>query len=451
MNLGSLRMFFKKGDQRTILLKKNILASVVLKGISMLISLFIVPITINYVNPVQYGIWLTLSSLMAWFYFFDIGLTNGFRNRFTTLKACGKLKMARVYVSTTYAALFISFVVFMSVLIPVSFIVDWSSVLKVDQSYCEELRMTFAVLLGFFGLNIVFQTFSTMLIADQRSAFSSGIQVLGQGLALLVIFILTKTVKSGSITSLAFIFSGIPFVTLVLCSIIFFNTRYRQFRPNFGYIRLKYVKDILGIGGKFFIITTSMLFIYQIINIIISRNLGPEVVTQYNISHRYFSILTMVSSLVIGNVWSAFTDAYAQKNFEWMRRIASILQKALLAGIPVTVIMYFLATPFINLWIDKKVTVPAEINICEAIYIFANFCGNIYMYMINGIGKIHIQLVIYLTFAIIAYPCMSWLCRLYGVPGVLLIPASVYFIQAISGHIQINKILNNTATGYWDK
>ena len=64
MNLGSLRMFFKKGDQRTILLKKNILASVVLKGISMLISLFIVPITINYVNPVQYGIWLTLSSLM---------------------------------------------------------------------------------------------------------------------------------------------------------------------------------------------------------------------------------------------------------------------------------------------------------------------------------------------------------------------------------------------------
>ncbi len=124
----------------------------------------------------------------------------------------------------------------------------------------------------------------------------------------------------------------------------------------------------------------------------------------------------MIAGLALGNIWSAFTDAYAQKNFEWMRRIASILQKALLAGIPVIVIMYFLATPFINLWIDKKVIVPAEINICEAIYIFANFCGNIYMCMINGIGKIHIQLVIYLTFAVIAYPCMSWLCRLYGVP-----------------------------------
>lgn len=451
MNLGSLRMFFKKGDQRTVLLKKNIFASVILKGISMLISLFIVPITINFVNPVQYGIWLTLSSLMAWFYFFDIGLTNGFRNRFTTLKACGKLKMARIYVSTTYAALFISFVIFMSVLIPVSFIVDWSSVLKVDPSYCEELRMTFAVLLAFFGLNIVFQTFSTMLIADQRSAFSSGIQVLGQSLALLMIFILTKTVKSGSITSLAFIFSGIPFATLVLCSIIFFNTRYRKFRPNFGYIRLKYVKDILGIGGKFFIITTSMLFIYQIMNIIISRNLGPEVVTQYNISHRYFSIITMVSGLVLGNIWSAATDAYVNKDFIWMRRTTNYLQKALIVGIPVTIIMYFCATPFINLWIDKKVIVPANINISEAIYTFANLCGGIYMCLINGIGKIHIQLIIYLSFAFIAYPTMSWFCHLYGVPGLLLIPTVVCLLQALFGHIQINKILNNTATGWWDK
>ena len=107
-------------------------------------------------------------------------------------------------------------------------------------------------------------------------------------------------------------------------------------------------------------------------NIIISRNLGPEVVTQYNISHRYFNLMIMIAGLALGNIWSAFTDAYAQKNFEWMRRIASILQKALLAGIPVIVIMYFLATPFINLWIDKKVIVPAEINICEAI-IFCKF------------------------------------------------------------------------------
>ena len=183
------------------------MASVILKGISMLISLFIVPITINYVNPVQYGIWLTLSSLMAWFYFFwhrpDKRIQKPLYDsesmwetedgpRVCVDHVCGAVHF-RLWFSCRYWS-------------PVSFIVDWSSVLKVDQSYCEELENDICGSSGIFGLNIVFQTFSTMLIADQRSAFSSGIQVLGQGLALLVIFILTKTVKSGSITSLAFIF-----------------------------------------------------------------------------------------------------------------------------------------------------------------------------------------------------------------------------------------------------
>lgn len=427
------------------------MASFFFKGVSMLISFLIVPLTIEFVNPLQYGIWLTLSSLMSWFYFFDIGLTNGFRNRFTTLKAIGKFKMARVYVSTTYAALFISFAFFMSILIPISLSVDWSSILKIDSSYCDELRLTFATLIAFFGLNMVFQTFSTMLVADQRAAFSSAIQVIGQSCALLVIYILTRTIKNGSITSLALIFSGIPFVTLVISSIIFFNTRYRCFKPHIGYIRFKYIKDILGIGGKFFIITTSMLFIYQIMNVIISRTLGPEVVTQYNLSHKFFSIITMLAGLILGNVWSAFTDAYAIGNLDWMKKAMSILQKSILIVIPITIIMYFIATPFINFWVDKKVLVPASINVSEAIYTFANFCGGIYMCMINGIGKIHLQLVIYIIFAIIAYPVMSFLCNIFGIPGLLFIPTTVYVVQAIIGKIQIDKILNNRASGWWNK
>ncbi len=76
-----------RGSTQSALLKRNILASFMLKGVSILISFFIVPLTIDFVNPTQYGIWLTLSSLLAWFSFFDIGLSLGFRNRFAQAKA----------------------------------------------------------------------------------------------------------------------------------------------------------------------------------------------------------------------------------------------------------------------------------------------------------------------------------------------------------------------------
>ena len=132
------RKFFD-GNQRTVLLKKNIIGSVILKGISMIISFFIVPITINFVNPTQYGIWLTLSSLMSWFYFFDIGLTHGFRNRFAEAKANDDIKLARIYVSTTYATLFLLCILMWIIVLPVNSIINWSEILNIDSGYREEL------------------------------------------------------------------------------------------------------------------------------------------------------------------------------------------------------------------------------------------------------------------------------------------------------------------------
>ena len=42
-----------RGSTQSALLKRNILASFMLKGVSILISFFIVPLTIDFVNPTQ--------------------------------------------------------------------------------------------------------------------------------------------------------------------------------------------------------------------------------------------------------------------------------------------------------------------------------------------------------------------------------------------------------------
>ena len=68
--------FFTKGHKRSLEAKKNIIGSLLIKGCSIAIGLVAVPLTINYINPAQYGIWLTLSSMIAWFSFFDIGFTH---------------------------------------------------------------------------------------------------------------------------------------------------------------------------------------------------------------------------------------------------------------------------------------------------------------------------------------------------------------------------------------
>jgi O-antigen/teichoic acid export membrane protein len=53
--------FLNKGHKRSQLAKKNILASIIIKGINIAIGLTLVPLTIDYLNPTKYGIWITLS------------------------------------------------------------------------------------------------------------------------------------------------------------------------------------------------------------------------------------------------------------------------------------------------------------------------------------------------------------------------------------------------------
>ena len=107
--LSFIQKYITSGNERSVKAKKNIIASFLNKGVAIIISLLIVPITINYLNSEQYGIWLTLSSTVAWIAYFDIGLGHGFRNKFAEAKANGDLILARKYVSTTYAILGIIF------------------------------------------------------------------------------------------------------------------------------------------------------------------------------------------------------------------------------------------------------------------------------------------------------------------------------------------------------
>ena len=60
-----IKNFFTQGNERSINAKKNIVFIAMLKGFSIAISLFLVPVTIHYVNPTRYGIWLTLSSIVG--------------------------------------------------------------------------------------------------------------------------------------------------------------------------------------------------------------------------------------------------------------------------------------------------------------------------------------------------------------------------------------------------
>ena len=68
----ALTGFYSEGEIRSVRARKNIFATFLIRGGSILVGLMLVPITIHYVNPTRYGIWITLSSIIMLMEFFDI-------------------------------------------------------------------------------------------------------------------------------------------------------------------------------------------------------------------------------------------------------------------------------------------------------------------------------------------------------------------------------------------
>lgn len=448
---NKINAYFTKGNERSIAVKKNIAASLVLKCISILVSLQVVPLTIGYVNPTKYGIWLTLSSIIAWLSYFDLGFAHGFRNRFAEAKAKGDMKLAKEYVSTTYAVFFLLFSVILLITLVVNNYLDWSRILNIDSVYKNELSMVFGLLACFFCLNIVTSVFTTMLAADQKPALASLVQTSGQVLSFVCIYILTKT-TSGSLSMLAFVFSGVPCTLLIIVSFIMFHTKkYTFIAPSLQSIRFALTRNILGLGGQFFIIMVSMLFIFQFVNIILSRVQGPEAVTQYNIAYKYFNVLNMAFVIILTPFWSAFTDAYTKNDYIWMRSVLRKLERLWLLCIPALALMLLCSDFLYQWWIGDSVSVSFSLSVYMAIYVLCQTGGNVYMFLVNGTSKVRLQLIAYLSFALISIPLMEYCCKHYGIEGILMVPTVVFVLQACIGRMQILRILNGTAKGVWLK
>lgn len=428
----------------------NIALSLVTRAANIIAHLLVVPLTIDYLNPERYGIWLTLSSVIAWVSFLDLGLSNGFRNRFAEAKAKENFELARIYVSTTYCVVSIIIAIALIIILIANMFLDWSELLHVDISYKEELTFVFAVVIIFTCLNMVVNIFSTLLAADQKVGIASIIQAVGQYLSLFVIYILSKY-SDGSLSLLALYYSGVPCLVMLLVSIyMFYFSRYRQYRPSIKMVEFSLTKKIMNLGIQFFIIQLCMIAIFQVINIVISRELGPECVTQYNIANKYFNVIYMTVVIVITPLWSAFTDAYTKEDFAWMKSIYNKLLKCL----PVVALFYFIllliSKPLYHLWIGESVIIGFDVSSAMMIQVFAQTYCAMNIYIINGIGKVRIQTFAYVIISLFFWWALTMVSS-FGLVGVIILTSVIYFFIGFLGHLQLYKILNKTAKGIWLK
>lgn len=440
-----------KGQERSVKAKKNIIASFFLKGSSIIISIIMVPIAINYVNVSQYGIWLTLSSIIVWFSFFDIGLTQGLRNKFAEAVAKGENELAQIYVSTTYAILVIICSSLFLIFLFVNQYLDWPRILNVSETMHHEVAILALMVFSYFCLQFVLKIINTLLTANQQPALSSLLSVLGQFLSLICIFILVKTTH-GSLIKLGAVFCFAPLIVLLIGSIFFFRGSYKTFRPSFSKVRFKYAKGLFNLGVIFFIIQAAGIVQYQTANFIIARNFTTSDVTSYNIVYKYFGMLQMLFGIFLMPFWSASTEAYFKNDITWIKKSVKKYNQLMILMFFAGCIMLYFSKPIYDLWLGKgKVNITFYLSMFGFIYFMTTMLADTYVSFLNGINALRIQFIACLFSPFVYIGVALLLIKYYKLGPFSLFIASIIcnFNGLILAPLQYHMVVNKKKKGIW--
>lgn len=419
---------------------------------SIISNFMLVPLTINYLDTENYGVWLTLTSFISWFSFFDIGLGNGLRNKFAEAKALGNYKDAQAFVSTAYFTIGVISIVIVIALFLVNPFIDWAQLFNTNVSLQGDLSLLLPIIFAFFGIQLIVKLITSIYQADQNHSIQAKIQFLGSTLSLLVIFLLTKTDQS-SLLIFGFFFSALPVLILIGLNFYAFKTTYKAFKPKYSLWKTENLKEIGGLGFNFFLVQIASTVLFTTDNFIISKLFGPEEVVPYNIAFKYFSIVTMLYTIIITPYWSAFTEAYTKNDFEWIKKSVSNIQKIWML-IPIGLVgMIFLADWFYQFWVDDNLKVPLQLSMAMAIFVLLLTFNMVYVNFINGVGKIKLQLIVSVLVMILNIPLSVFFAKNLNLEstGVILATNTCLLIAVILWPIQYHKIINNKATGIFNK
>ena len=449
--IENILSFFSKGSKRSILIKKNIIASFFIKGWSALVQFLLVPLTLACLGEYENGVWLTISSVLLWINNLDIGLGNGLRNKLAVYMARGDNDKAREMVSSTFIMLCIIITPVLIILLLFEVYSDNYRLFNVDIGLIGNLDIVLYVATILVCATFIFKFIGNFYMGLQLPSVNNFIGSIGSTLALLGTFII-YLFGNRSLLLVASVNLSAPLLVYLLAFPITFMGKYKFLSPSFKYIKKTSIREIFSIGFKFFALHIPAVLLFFTSNILISKLFNPAMVTPYQIAYRYFVMTMTLFSIICVPYWTATTDAYEKRDFEWIRNANRTLNRFVLLLFFIIVCMILLSRPVYSVWIGDNSDVPFSMTVIAGLYQFLLIYSMRYSYVLNGIGALRLQLIFTILAAAIYIPLATLVCHLtHDINYLLLVMCVVHVPGLVVNIIQYHKIMNGTAKGIWIK
>lgn len=414
--------FFKNTESLTKVVFFNIGLSYVYNALSLIIGFISIPYFLKLLTENQYGIWITIFSILSWITIFDFGLSQGLRNRLPEMiNNKDKVGIKDLIESSYFITISISlFFVFCTVISVIFF--DLNIIFNVySNPIPENINLLFPLIIFLFAFQFSMNNIVGILHASLKSAnvtlldfFSKSISFIG--LLIFFYFGLNSLYLLAIITILSRVLI-MMFFTLKFSKSLFnnFNISLNFFDFNFFSKRLNVInaqKPYLKESFYFFVINISTIFLINSIYFLINFFFSSAEVVPYSISFKLFSSLLVLFYLFLAPFWSAITDSFLKTDFEWIKKAFLKMLFFYLLFVICVFIIYKFSDFIFDLWIGKETIIPHEINFAVFIYVLIMGWNSLFAHVLNGLKKLDYQFRIAIFHILTNIP-ICWFFAIY--------------------------------------
>ncbi|MDW5267880.1 MULTISPECIES: lipopolysaccharide biosynthesis protein [Acidobacteriaceae] len=395
-------------------------SALVSRGVALLVSAITLPLTIRYLGPLQYGIWITISTTVVMLAVMDLGIANTLTNMISQAYAHDDRGAAQRY----YATAFWSSVSISTVLGLIALMLwphmNWGDLFHLQNpALIHEVSLCVAIALGFFLLSLPLNLVHRILSGYQQTQITNYFTLMSNILSLIVIVTVIKL--RGSLVTLMLMYSCALLFGNVLLN-IWVNLWDRPWlMPSPRFIRRAVVSDLMSTGMGFFVLQLAGIVVFNSDNLIITHYLGAADVTPYSVTWRLAGYAAVLQTAVLPSLWPAYAEAYARGEYGWVRRMFWNTVKVAMGAVAIAVLILSFFGQWLIRWYAGPAAVPTAL-LLFAICAWTLLCAGMELQacLLAAINRIKVQGILSVFAAALNIVLSIYLVKRLGSLGVIL-------------------------------
>lgn len=415
-------------QRRYVRIVQGISSGLLSKGVNVIVGVISVPLTVRYLGGERYGVWITISTALAWITLADFGMSSSLTNALSEAYASERNDLAQSYFASAFWLLILVALVLGFVFFSCWRLVDWDRVFNVETAQAQaELAPAVAVAFVIFLLNFPFSSISKIYGAYQEVAIANAWTATGSVLGLLGLVVVTYL--KGSLVALILAVSGAALLTSMISAIWVFWRSKPWLIPHPARITRDAIKKLSELGGMFFVLQLAWLALFQTDNLIIAHFLGARSVTPYSVTWRLFTYASIFQLLAGSSYWPAYSEAFSRGDRAWVRHsfrinFAVTIVSTLCLAIP----MVLFGQWIIGKWAGAQAVPTFGLLCLMGVWSVINAAMSSQACILAGTGKIKGQTIYAILAAVVNLALSIVLVQRIGLTGVILGTVAAYAV-----------------------